>query len=152
MWNDDNDAPNKGVSPTPWQINEACWVVDSMGVTPPPILDRHGKPILHTSEWITMSRENAELIVAAVNGDIIDFDPVEKFEGAPIENGHVVFTGPCPLDGITLATNIRSANGRLLRVAGEIYRIIGVDTFSKVTPPHRGEPVGIKCVPLSRPT
>lgn len=55
-------------SPRPWSINPE-WVNEpdsNSCVTPPPILDADGLPVLETSEWL-MGREGADL-------DIFDND------------------------------------------------------------------------------
>lgn len=70
---------------------------------------------------------------------IIKFEPIDSF---PVARG-TMFTGPCPLDGLSDATNIRKYIGRNVEINGKFYRILGVETFMKFPPPGIGEAIGI---------
>ena len=63
-----NPLGDGGASPRPWRVNPARHSRETgFGVTPPPILDANDRAVLSTSEWLTISDENVELIVRAVN-------------------------------------------------------------------------------------
>lgn len=53
-------------SPRPWRLNPA-WPAPGSGADPSPVLDRDGKDVLPTSEWLNASDADIALIVAAVN-------------------------------------------------------------------------------------
>jgi hypothetical protein len=80
-----------------------------------------------------------ETEVKNVGGAIIKFFPVEMFV---VPRGKM-FTGPCPLDGTSDATNIRKFVGRHVEINGEVYSILAVETYAKFPPPGLGEPIGI---------
>lgn len=67
------------------------------------------------------------------------FEPVGTF----ITDRGTVYTGPCPLDGRSDATNIRKRVGDLVEIGGVHYQVRGVETFARLTPPALGESVAI---------
>lgn len=71
---------------------------------------------------------------------MLHFKPERKHE---IKGRGTVYSGPCPLDGLTPETNIRNHVGDLVDINGVVYRIKAVETFAKVPPPSLGETVGI---------
>lgn len=75
-------APEEGASPRPWRasIEEG----NGHGVTPPPIRDANGRPVLDTSEWLTISDDNVRLMVAGVNSLPSAFEAGVALTGEPI--------------------------------------------------------------------
>ena len=75
----------------------------------------------------------------APSNAIIKFEPFDSF----IMAGRTVFTGPCPLDGLSDTTNIRKCVGRRVEIAGKNYEILDIETHDKLPPPGLGEAIGI---------
>ena len=58
------------ISPRPWKINPEfieCLEQSTFAAYPDAILDANGKCVVGTSEWLTLTLDDANFIVAAVN-------------------------------------------------------------------------------------
>jgi hypothetical protein len=86
-------------SPRPWSINPVfdfsgkSW----FGIDPSPILDANGNDVIYPSEWLTITKNDAELIVKAVNS-YTEEDAVCALETDDLPS-------PCPRCGATTKDN-----------------------------------------------